>query len=481
MKKFYLKSFSGLLFLLLLYYKVDLKTLLLYIFKNKIKKEKEKMIQSFKKENNEYVETNKLQINTLLPQNPKLKSDIIKELICLLNLSKINKTKISGCLYTSNNQLDLLLNDCFSYFHRSNPLHPDVYPGVRKMEAEIITICGKLMNSPTPDAGSFTTGGTESILLACKAYRDKYNKKNPEIIVHTSAHAAYWKAGQYFNINIIEIEDFHEINITENTIAVVCSAPTFNYGLIDPISKVSSMCKQYGVGLHVDACLGGFLTPFLKTEVCDFRLEGVTSISIDTHKYGNGPKGGSVILYRDKELFKKQMFVKDDWSGGIYATSNLTGSRDGNVVALTWTTMMYTGYNKYKKNAEQIQYLVKYLRDEINKIEELVVFGNPEICAVAIGSNTYNILLLCDELKVKGWNLNILQNPNSFHFCITNVHTKDTIDDLLEDIKELNDKLKDKKNTNTTSKSIYGTTQKIKGTEIIDDVAREYLYCLNTI
>lgn len=477
----YLKSFSGLLFLLTIYYKVDLKTLLLYIFKDKIKKEKTKMIENFKNENNNYVKTNNLQTYTLLPEFPKLKSDIIKELICLLNLSNINKTKLSGCLYTANSHLDSFLNDCFSYFHRSNPLHPDVYPGLRKMEAEIITICGKLMNSPNPDAGSFTTGGTESILLACKAYRDKYNKKTPEIILHTSAHAAYWKAGQYLNIKLIEIDDFHEINITENTIAVICSAPTFNYGLVDPVKTISELCKEHGIGLHIDACLGGFLTPFIKAPICDFRLEGVTSISLDTHKYGYGPKGGSVILYRDKELFKKQMFVKDDWSGGIYATTNITGSRDGNVVALTWSTMMYTGYKKYKENAEKIQSLVRHLRDEINNMEELFVFGNPEVCLVAIGSKTYDILLLCDELKEKGWNLNILQNPNSFHFCITNVHTKETIDNLLEDIKESNNKLKNKNNDAITSKSIYGTTQKIKGTDIIDDVAREYLYCLNSI
>ena len=479
--KFYLKSFSGLLFLLTLYYKLDLKTLLLYIFKNKINKKKIKMIECFKKENNNFVESNKLKIVKSIPETPKFKSDIIKEIVCLLNLSKINKTKISGCLYTSNPQLDNLLSDCFSYFHRSNPLHPDVYPGVRKMEAEIINMCGNLMNSPTPDAGSFTTGGTESILLACKAYRDKYNKKYPEIIVNKSAHAAYWKAGHYFNIKIVEINDFDKININKNTIAVVCSAPTFNYGLIDPIEKLSELCKKNNVGLHVDACLGGFLTPFIKTTICDFRLEGVTSISLDTHKYGYGPKGGSVILYRDKETFKKQMFVKEDWSGGIYATSNLTGSRDGNVVSLTWCTIMYMGYEKYKLNAQNIQKLVIYLRDEINKIDGLFVYGNPEVCVVAIGSKTYDILLLCDELKERGWNLNILQNPNSFHFCVTNVHNKDIIKELIEDIKELHNKLKNKNNKNAVCKSIYGTTQKIKGTEIIDDVAREYLYCLNNI
>lgn len=479
--KQYLKSLAGILFLLSLYYKVSFKSLLLFIFKNKIKKEKQKMIESFKKENNEFIKTNNLNINNILPENPKFKSEIIKELVCLLNLSKVNKQKVSGCLYTNNSQLDSLLHDCFSYFHRSNPLHPDVYPGIRKMEAEIITICGKLMNSPTPDAGSFTTGGTESILLACKAYRDKYNKKNPEIILHKSAHAAYWKAGHYFNIKIVEINDFNNIKITPNTIAVVCSAPTFNYGLIDPINNLSILCNKYNIGLHVDACLGGFLTPFINTEMCDFRLEGVTSMSMDTHKYGYGPKGGSVILYRDKELFKKQMFVKEDWSGGIYATSNLTGSRNGNVVALTWCTMMFLGYKRYKENAEKIQNLVIYLKNEINKINNLFVFGNPYVCIVAIGSNTYNILLLSDKLKEKGWNLNILQNPQSFHFCVTNVHTKETIDELINDIKEVNNILKSEKNNTSPSKSIYGTAQKIRNTDIIDDVAREYLYSLNVL
>ena len=406
-------------------------------------------------------------------------NDIIKELACLSQLSKINKNKISGCSYVNNSELDSFMLSCFKYFNRSNPLHPDVYPGVRKMEAEIITMCGKLMNSPNPDAGSFTSGGTESILLACKCYRDKFKKNKPEIILHNSAHAAFWKAGYYFGIKMVEVDDLTDARPNSNTIAIICSAPTFNYGLIDNIQKVSDICLKHKIGLHVDACLGGFLTPFINSTVCDFRIEGVTSISMDTHKYGCAPKGGSVILYRDKELFKNQMFVKEDWSGGIYATTNMSGSRSGNIVALTWATILFTGADNYSKNAKAIRDMTIHLSNEINKIENLFIHGNPEVCIVAIGSKIYNTLLLSDSLTNKGWKLNVLQNPNSFHLCITNCHTKQTIDNFIVDIKESHEEIINKNMSNNVSTSIYGTTQQIKGTDIIDDVAREYLCCLN--
>ena len=463
-------------------HKKYLHKLILCFYHEKIKKEKQKMILGFKEENNKFIISKNFPVHRELTNQSMTKYDIV-EYFKTLSSVDVDKNKISGCLYSDESSLNDLLEVCFKYFNRSNPLHPDVYPGVRKMEAEIIHMCGTLMNSPNPDAGSFTSGGTESILLACRCYRDKYKKLFPEIIVHKSAHAAYWKAGQYFNIKIVEVDNLLNIRPTWNTIAVVCSAPSFNYGLVDPIEKISKICKKHSIGLHVDACLGGFLLPFHEknsgSPLFDFKLPGVTSISLDTHKYGYGPKGGSVILYRDAELFKHQMFVKENWSGGIYATTNLTGSRDGNVVALTWATMMNLGKDKYTFYANQIKYLTTHLANEISKIDGLFIYGKPNVCIVAIGCETYDVLFLADALKEKKWTLNILQDPNSFHFCVTQCHTKEIIDEFIKHANECHNELKKKDLSEQVSQSIYGTTQKIDIPEIIDDLARDYLYCLN--
>lgn len=491
----------------------------------KIKKETDKIRDEIKNDLNKPIQNSELYLK--LPEESTDNQKIINIFKTYKDESKADLTKISGCIYHQNFQIDDMMSTLFPYFYRTNPLHPDVFPYVRKMEAEIISMSAHLMNSPSPSAGCFTSGGTESILLACKTYRDiAYEKgiKEPEIIVAKNAHAAYWKAGNYFNIKIVEIDSFFdkEYNnivfdneiytalsntnrrnddndeiectllkqklehvINQNTIAIIASAPSFNHGIIDPISQIADIVIKHCLYLHLDHCLGGFILPFLpNNNKYDFSIEGVTSISMDTHKYGNGPKGGSVLLYNDIELYKKQAFVKDDWSGGIYGTSNLSGSRDGNTIALTWATMMKIGYQGYKKNAETISQLTHYLSTELKKIKEIFVYGNPSTCIVGIGSTEFNIYLLADDLKELGWNLNVLQNPASFHLCITNIHTKDLINKF---IKNINDSVRNIMETDNSGnsekkvKSIYGTTQKIQDGEIISDVVREYICCLNEL
>jgi sphinganine-1-phosphate aldolase len=414
----------------------------------------------------------------------------------------VDKNKVSGCIYHNSINLDSFMTKVFPVYYRSNPLHPDVFPYIRKMEAEIIQMCGNLMNSNEPTAGSFTSGGTESILLACKTYRDMAHQRGitkPEIIVSKNSHASYWKAGQYFNIKIVEIDSYFDSDesmnssynlqtklnkyFNKNTIAIIASAPAFNHGIIDPIPKIAKFVEQHNIYLHIDYCLGGFILPFIDEYCYDFRVPGVSSISMDTHKYGNGPKGGSVILYCSQELYKKQAFVKDDWSGGIYGTSNISGSRDGNAVALTWSTMMSLGHDGYVLNATKISNLTLKLQTELKKIKEIFVYGDPSTCIVGVGSAKINIYLLTDKLVDLGWNINILQNPSSFHFCITNSHNEETIASLIKDINDsVNIILQESNNTNKqVVKSIYGTTQKINDPEIIGDVIKEYICCLNEL
>lgn len=481
---------------------IDIRTFFLFYIKkipyikNKIIKEKLKFIKNLKDELNHPIKENKLTIYNKLLNNGLDDIDIVNKIKNLYSLGKFDfkRGKVSGTVYSSDKKLDNLMNTIFPIFYRSNPLHPDIFPGVRKMEAEIIHMCANILHSKDPCAGSFTSGGTESIILAMKTYRDSCNKTSPNIIVCKTGHAAYWKAGQYLGIEIIEAPYDNECKlnlenvkrlINNNTIAVVTSAPSFNFGIVDNVKEISEYCFSKDIYVHVDMCLGGFILPFIEYyKEVSFLTEGVTSISLDTHKYGCGPKGGSVILYRDSEIYKKQMFVKEDWSGGIYGTSNILGSRCGNSISLTWASLMYYGYNGFKKNADTIIDLTNFLFNEISNIDGIFVFGKPKTCIVSIGSNLFDIYLLSDKLTDLGWNLNVLQNPSCFHLCITNCHNKTVVEKFIQDIKKSLDDIKKLLKENKkmpASRSLYGSTQKINDSAIISDVVKDYFCCLNDI
>ncbi len=225
--------------------------------------------------------------------------------------------KVSGTVYHGGDKITRLSAQAYEMFIWSNPLHPDVFPGVRKMEAEIISMVVKMYNGDSEACGTTTSGGTESILMACKAYRDWALKvkgiTQPEIVVPQSIHCAFDKAAHYFGIKIIHVPveertrraDVARMRaaITSNTVALACSVPNYPHGACDDVIALSRLAQDYNIGLHVDCCLGGFLVPFMAKAgydipPFDFSVPGVTSISCDTHKFGFAPKGSSVIMYR---------------------------------------------------------------------------------------------------------------------------------------------------------------------------------------
>ncbi|KAG8859610.1 hypothetical protein FRB91_007496 [Serendipita sp. 411] len=216
--------------------------------------------------------------------------------------------KVSGAIYHGGDDVQAVIMAAMERYCVSNPLHPDVFPAVRKMEAEVVAMCLRMYNHPN-GCGVTTSGGTESIIMSCKAHREwaKAVKgiTEPEIIVASSAHAAFDKAGHYFNIKIVKIPVNHVTRqadigrikraINSNTIMLVGSAVNFPDGAMDDIPSLGQLAKKHNIGLHVDCCLGSFIVPFLEkagypTKPFDFRVPGVTAISCDTHKYGFAPK-----------------------------------------------------------------------------------------------------------------------------------------------------------------------------------------------
>ncbi|NXD14653.1 SGPL1 lyase, partial [Nothocercus nigrocapillus] len=403
--------------------------------------------------------------------------------------------KVSGTVYSGEERLTRLLVRVYEEFAWSNPLHPDIFPGLRKMEAEVVRIACTLFNGGPDSCGAVTSGGTESILMACKAYRDlAYEKgiKRPEMLVPKSAHAAFDKAAHYFGLKIVQIPltksmevDVQAMRraISKNTAMLVCSAPQFPHGIMDPIEEVAKLAVEHKIPFHVDACLGGFLIAFMEKAgfplKCrfDFRVKGVTSISADTHKYGYAPKGSSVVLYRDKTYRSYQYFVAPDWQGGIYASPTIAGSRAGGIIAACWATLMHIGESGYVEATKRIITTARYLESELRKIDSIFIFGKPEVSVLSIGSDTFDIYRLSNLLASKGWNLNILQFPPSIHLCITQLHTRPGVADrFLRDVKDsVEEIMKDVHAKTTGMGAIYGMAQSIPDRSLVAEISLAYL------
>uniref|UniRef100_A0A8C7Y671 sphinganine-1-phosphate aldolase n=1 Tax=Oryzias sinensis TaxID=183150 RepID=A0A8C7Y671_9TELE len=415
-----------------------------------------------------------------------------------LNDVQWEKGLVSGAVYWGDETLTKLLVKVYGDFAWSNPLHPDIFPGVRKMEAEVVRMSCSLFNGGPDSCGTVTSGGTESILMACKAYRDMaYERgvKHPEILAPVSVHAAFDKAANYFGMKLVHIPldkssmkvDVKAMKsaISRNTAMLVCSAPQFPHGVIDPVEEVAKLAVRYNLPLHVDACLGGFLIVFMAKAgyplaPFDFKVKGVTSISADTHKYGYAPKGSSVVLYSEKKYRQYQYFVAPDWQGGIYASPSIAGSRPGGIIAACWATMMHMGENGYVDATRKIISTARRIRTGIRKIKGVFVFGDPEVSVVAIGSAHFDIFRLSNALTAKGWNLNTLQFPSSIHICCTLLHTQPGVAERF--VQDVRDQvaviMKNPKEKTTGMGAIYGMAQSIPDRSMVTEISRGFLDCL---
>lgn len=266
---------------------------------------------------------------------------------------------------------------------------------------------------------------------------------------------------------------------------LVCSAPQFPHGVIDPIEEVAKLALKYNIPFHVDACLGGFLIVFMEKAgfplpLFDFRVKGVTSISADTHKYGYAPKGSSVILYSNKDYRHYQYFVASDWPGGLYASPSIAGSRPGGIVAACWATMMHIGEDGYIEATKKIITAARFIIKELQKVKEIVIFGNPEVSVIALGSDKFDIYRLSNSLTAKGWNLNTLQFPSSIHICLTVLHTKPGVAQLF--VKDIQESvaviMKDPGAKTTGVGAIYGMAQTIPDRSMVLEISKAFLDCL---
>uniref|UniRef100_A0AAV1SZE1 sphinganine-1-phosphate aldolase n=1 Tax=Peronospora matthiolae TaxID=2874970 RepID=A0AAV1SZE1_9STRA len=401
---------------------------------------------------------------------------------------------VSGAVYHGEKEHLDVLNQAYALFAVSNPLHGDLWPAVTKFEAEVIAMTAGLMNGGHGDVcGSLSSGGTESIFLATKTHREWYRHKHgitkPEIIACVTAHAAIDKACEILGIKLINVPmdpqtlkmDVNAVrwSMSANTILLYSSAPNFPHGIIDDIEALSKLAVQHDVGLHVDCCLGGFVLPFarqLRQDIpeFDFSLPGVTSMSCDTHKYGYGSKGTSVVLYKNADIRRFQYFAYPDWTGGLYATPTLAGSRSGALSATAWAAMLRLGHEGYMEKTKGILDTVDEIKAGIQRIDGIHLLGDPKAMVVCFAGDTgVSALKVSDAMAKHGWSLNPLQHPTSVHLCVTVRQigkAKKFLDALEEAVIEVK---KDPNPSPEGGSAIYGMASSLPAGPV-DDLLRIY-------
>jgi sphinganine-1-phosphate aldolase len=350
-----------------------------------------------------------------------------------------------------------LIKEAYTLFISENGLNPMAFPSLRRFETEVVGMAACLLGGDDETAGNMTSGGTESILMAVKTARDWARAESPaitapEMVLPCSAHPAFHKAGHYFGVKPVVIPvgaDYRadvpaaEAAITGNTILVVGSAPAYPFGVVDPISELGRIAQAHGLLCHVDACVGGFVLPFVRklgysVPDFDFRVPGVTSMSADLHKYAYAAKGASVILYRSRALRRYQFHVYTDWPGGVYASPSMTGTRPGGAIAAAWAVLHYLGEEGYLALAGEVMGTSRKLQDGIRAIPGLTILGEPVGSILAIASDTLDAYQVGDEMARRGWCLDRQQLPPSLHMTVTPAHTR-AADRFLDDLRRATD------------------------------------------
>jgi glutamate/tyrosine decarboxylase-like PLP-dependent enzyme len=373
----------------------------------------------------------------------------------------------------------------------TNLLNPLAFASLRRLERELVEMVAELMHGDASTVGTVTSGGTESILCAVAAYRDRARRtrpwiRRPELVVPRTIHPAFDKAAHYFGVRLVKVDVGPDLRadvramaraISWRTIGLVGSAPQYPHGVVDPIADLGALALRRRLPLHVDACVGGFVLPWLERlgrtiPRWDFRVPGVTSISADLHKFGYAAKGASVLLWRRPRDLRDQIFVATDWPGGIYASPTLLGTRPGGPIAGAWAALQALGEDGYLELARRASDAADRLRAGIAAIPQLAVLGRGDATIVAYGAvgldgrdsrpagsaaegrrgfvagrdsrpagsaaegrrGVVDVFALADRLEARGWSVDRQHRPACIHLTVTANHAQ-VVDAYLADLR----------------------------------------------
>ena len=301
--------------------------------------------------------------------------------------------------------VETVAREAYALFMTENGLGLRVFPSLRRMETDVVAMVAGLLGGDAAVTGSMTSGGTESIFLAAHAAREWARRQRPdvtapEIVAAFSAHPAIDKAAHYLGMRVVRVPtggDFRAdvsamaAAVTPRTVMCYASAPTYSLGVVDPIAVLGALAESRGLWLHVDACVGGVLGPFVRelgypVPPFGLHLPGVASLSADLHKSGYAAKGASVILYRDAAREACGRYEFSDWPTGLYAVPTFAGTRPGGAIAAAWAVMNFLGAEGYRRIAATVMQARERLVAGLARIDGLHVWGEPDLWAVAYGA-----------------------------------------------------------------------------------------------
>ena len=375
-----------------------------------------------------------------LPKKGLARNEILSELEMLQARDVDWKSGRAFTLaYYAGEDILTLATEANARFLSTNALNVEAFPSLRKMQSDVVAMVADLLHGGKDASGFMTSGGTESILLAVKAARARGRERGitaPEMVLPTTAHAAFEKAAYYFDVTSIRVavrDDFRADagamagRITPNTVLIVGSAPAYPQGVIDPIAEIAQLAERAGINCHVDACMGGMTLPMLERlgypiPPFDFRVPGVTSMSVDLHKYGYTAKGASVILHRNKELRRHQTFVTENWLGGLYASSGVLGTKSGGPIAAAWAVMNYLGEDGYLRLAKAAREATETLLAGLRSVPGLRVLGEPDATHAAFTFDDVDPFAVGKALAQRGWVVDQQKPPPSLHCTVNAVH-----------------------------------------------------------
>ena len=322
----------------------------------------------------------------------------------------------------------------------ANGLDPTAFPSLLRMENDVVAAAAALLGGGAETVGSVTSGGTESCMLAVHAARAaRPDVDRPKIVLASTAHAAFHKAAHYFGIEPVTVPVDAGFRadpaamtaaIDDRTVLVVVSAPSYAHGVIDPVPPIAAAAADRGVRCHVDACIGGWVLPYFRAlgePVPDFDLSvpGVTSLSVDLHKYAYCPKGTSVLLHASADLRRTQFFASAAWPGYTMLNSTMQSTRSGGPLAAAWAVLNHLGDNGYRSLAAQVLSAVRTLRSGIGAIGGLRIQGTPEstLLSVAADDDGFDVFTVADEMTERGWYLQpqfgFESSPPNLHLTVT--------------------------------------------------------------
>ncbi len=349
--------------------------------------------------------------------------------------------KTAVYVFNAGPEVEQVQKEAYALFQSENGLGPAAFPSLRRMEAEVVGFGLELLHGPDGAAGAMTSGGTDSITMAVKTARDFARRQRGlegplNLVLPRSAHPAFDKACAMMEIEVrrVPLKDYladvaaMADAADDKTIMIVGSAPSFPYGLIDPIEALSELAIERDLWLHVDACVGGYIAPFVRMNggdlpPFDFELPGVRSMSADLHKYGYAAKGASTVFFRSEALMAFMPFDFRDWPGGRMVTPTLSGTRPGGSISAAWAVMNFLGVEGYRAK----QALVTNARKKIAAGAEALGFrilGKPQLGIVVFTRDDVDCLAVWSKLRERGWFSSLTTEPRSLHLMLSPIHAE---------------------------------------------------------